>query len=140
MPKNFKKLISIILVVFTIIVLLIIIWVKFVPTQKISYLTEQDPDSAISQALCNYPVKVTGDSMNPLFKHGETINFNKCFEGEVLQIDNVVVHDAGSVMRIGVIREIVEGESGQYYKISPEGRQGDISDVFPDKIIAIYNQ
>lgn len=140
MSKNFKKLISIILVVFTIIVLLIIIWVKFVPTQKISFLAEQDKDSTISQALCNYPVKVTGDSMNPLFTHGETINFNKCFEGEALQIDDVVIHDAGSVMKIGVIREIVEGESGQYYKISPQGRQGDISDVFPDKIVAIYNQ
>lgn len=139
MSKNFKKSISIILIVFAVIILLIIIWVKFVPVQKISFLTEQDKDSAISQALCNYPVKVSGDSMSPLFTNGETINFNKCFEGEVLQVEDVVVHDAGNVMKIGVIREIVEGESGQYYKISPEGRQGDVSDVFPDKIIAVYN-
>ncbi|MFH1427883.1 MAG: hypothetical protein ABIG60_05155 [Patescibacteria group bacterium] len=111
---------------------------KLIPTQKISFLAKQDPDSAVSQTLCNYPVKVTGDSMNPLFKHGETINFNKCFEGELLQIDGVVVHDAGNVMRIGVVREVIEGESGQYYKISPEGRQEDISDVFPDNVVAVY--
>ena len=138
MPKNFKKLINIIAIVFAIIVVLIIIWVKFVPTQKISFLAEQDKDSAISQALCNYPVKVSGDSMNPLLKNGETINFNKCFEAETLQVADVIIHDAGNVMKIGVVREIIEGESGRYYKISPEGRQGDISDVFPDKVVAIY--
>lgn len=138
--KKKKLIISAVIIVFVVIIVLIVIWVKFVPTQKISFLAEQNKDSIISKTLCNYPVKVSGDSMSPLFENGETINFNKCFKAEGLQKDDVVVFDSGNIMKIGVVREIVPGESGRYYKISQEARKDDISDVFPEKIIAIYNQ
>ena len=138
--KTKKLVLIIIAVILALIILGIVLWVKFAPTQEMEWLLEQEEGSAISEVLCVYPVKVTGDSMDPLFKNGETINFNKCFEPEALEVEQVVTYKNGPVMKIGVIREIVEGESGRYYQISPEGRQGDINDVFPDNIVAVYNE
>ena len=140
--KKRTLILYIVAVVLIIIVGLIIIWVKFIPANKISFLTDKNnQDSALNQALCVYPVKVTGDSMKPLFQNNETINFNKCFEAENLSEDEIVVFSSKrGPMKLGVIREVVIGDSGTYYKISQETRKEDISDVFPDKIIAVYNQ
>ena len=43
-------------------------------------------------------------------------------------------------MRLGRIREKIDGESGIYYKVSPDGRVEDIRDVFPDTIVAVYEE
>lgn len=136
--KTKKLILNILIAVIVLAIIAVIVWVKFVPTQKISFLAKQDSGSAVSQALCNYPVKVAGDSMEPLLHSGETINFNKCFESEGLAVGQVITYKNGPLMRIAVVREIVEGESGKYYQASPAGRTGDLSQVFPDSIVAVY--
>jgi len=136
--KTKKLILNIIIAIIVLAIVAIVIWVKFVPTQKISFLAKQDSHSAISQALCNYPVKVVGDSMEPVLHNGKTINFNKCFEPEGLAVGQVVAYKSEPMFKIGVVREIVTGESGKYYQVSPASRTGDISQVLPDNIVAIY--
>lgn len=97
--------------------------------------------AAGSSALsCFYPVKVAGDSMEPIFHSGQNITFNSCFkeEKEDLQIGTPILFKNMDRMKISVIREKVEGDSGIFYRVSPESRQTEIIEVFPDNIVAIY--
>lgn len=116
----------------------LILWVKLMPGEKIASLFGSE--SEVAQVLCIYPVKVSGDSMSPTFTNGETVNFNKCFEGENLAVGTIIVFKSDGPMRLGVIREVLEGESGIFYKVSPDAREGDERDVFPDNIVAVYEE
>lgn len=131
-----KKVLIILTILIIIIILFVIVWVRLIPVNKINFISESD--NILSDVLCIYPVKVAGSSMEPVFREGETVNFSKCFGTDNLQEDTIIIFRKGSPMKIGVIREIVIGESGIYYKVSPEARELDVSDVFPEDIVAVY--
>lgn len=141
-PAKKKNLIKSILigcgVLLVVVIVAVILWVRFVPGDKIASLIGTEGE--IAEALCVYPVKVAGDSMSPTFTNGETVNFNKCFEGESLAVGTILVFKGDGPMRLGSIREVVDGESGIFYKVSPDAREGDERDVFPDNIVAVYEE
>lgn len=108
------------------------------PKEKISFLAGKD--NLAAKALCLYPVKIQGSSMEPVFSAGKLVNLNKCFEEERLAVDTIVMFKSGNIKRIGRVREVRQGESGIFYKVSQEARPGEVSDVYPDMVEAIYNQ
>jgi len=135
MLKKILKITAIILVVF---IVALALWIKLMPRKKISFLTGKD--NLAAKVLCLYPVKIQGSSMEPVFKGGKLINFNKCFNKEELPVNTIIMFKSGNILRTGRIRKIKEGESGKYYEVSPEARPEDINDIYPDMVEAIYNE
>jgi len=135
MLKKILKITAIILVVF---IVALALWIKLMPRKKISFLTGKD--NLAAKVLCLYPVKIQGSSMEPVFKGGKLINFNKCFNKEELPVNTIIMFKSGNILRTGRIREIKEGESGKYYEVSPEARPEDINDIYPDMVEAVYNE
>jgi len=137
-PKK-KTILTGCVVIFVLGIVAIVLWVKLMPGEKIATLV--GTESEISQVLCTYPVKVQGDSMMPIFKHGDTVNFNKCIEDkENVSLDTIIVYKSNGALKMGRIREVVDGESGVFYKVSPEARAEDLQDVYPDRVICIYKE
>ena len=79
--------------------------------------------------------------MEPILKENSLVVFDKCVSKikEELAIGTVIIFSQGGQMRMRTIRQKLEGESGIYYKASPEARPQDLMDVFPDSIIGVYN-
>ncbi len=78
--------------------------------------------------------------MEPLFKSGALVFFDKCIsaiKGD-LAAGTVIMFQQGGPLRLAVIREKLVGESGTYYKASPEARPSDLISVFPDEVLAVY--
>ncbi len=97
-------------------------------------------NSPVKGLVCAYPVRVSGSSMEPLFRDGALVSFDKCvseIKGD-LAVGTVIMFQQGGPFRLAVIREKLEGESGVYYKASPEARPLDLVDVWPDEISAVY--
>ncbi len=131
-----KKVLKIIAIVLASLVVVLVLWIKFVPKEKTSFLTGRD--NLVAKLLCIYPVKMQGSSMEPLLKGGRLVNFNKCFNKEELPVGTIIMFKRGNILRTGKIRQIKEGESGKYYEVSPEARLEDINDIYPDMVEAIY--
>ncbi len=79
--------------------------------------------------------------MEPILKENSLVIFDKCVSEmkENLATGTVILFSQGGQMRMRTIREKLEGESGIYYKASPETRPQDLIDVFPDNIVGVYN-
>lgn len=134
-----KKIITGCSIAFVLVIIIIIIFIKLVPGDKITNFVGSDND--VSDMLCAYPVRVQGDSMAPVFNNGDTVNFSKCIEDkESIPIGAIIIFNAGKVIIIGRIRECISGPSGIYYRVSPEARMDDIRDVYPDTIIGWYEE
>ncbi len=133
-----KKLFKIIAIVLAVLIVVLALWIKLMPKGKISFLIGKD--NLVAKVLCLYPVKIQGSSMEPVFKGGKLVNFNKCFAKENLAIGVIIMFKSGDIRRVGRVREIRQGESGIYYKVSQEARPEEINDVYPDMVEAIYNQ
>jgi len=133
-----KKVLKIIVVVLAVLIVALVLWIKLVPKEKVSFLAGKD--NLAAKVLCLYPVKIQGDSMEPVFSGGRLVNFNKCFNKEKLAVGTIVMFKSGDIRRVGRVREARQGESGVYYKVSQEARPEEINDVYPDMIEAIYNK
>ncbi|MFH1749942.1 MAG: S24 family peptidase [bacterium] len=134
MKKKFWKIFTIIVVALIVVVAL---WVKFMPASMLSYFKNQN--NLISNTLCSYPVRVAGDSMSPTFKSGEVVNFNKCFDKENLFPNQIIVFKNPGSLKIGLIREI-QKDNNIIYIVSPEARIQNRSDVSSEDIVAIYKK
>lgn len=111
--------------------------IRFVPGKILERIV--GTDSELSEIACIYPVKIQGKSMEPALTESTVVNFDKCLDDrENIPIDTIIVFKSNGAMRVVRIREKAEGESGIYYKVSPDGRSEDYTDVFPDDIIATY--
>ena len=112
---------------------------RFFPGTEIPFLTNEN--SPIKGIVCSYPVRVSGSSMEPILKENSLVIFDKCVSEmkENLATGTVILFSQGGQMRMRTIREKLEGESGIYYKASPETRPQDLIDVFPDNIVGVYN-
>ena len=133
-----KKILKIIAIILAVLIVVLVLWIKLAPREKISFLVGKD--NLAAKVLCLYPVKIQGSSMEPVFKGGKLVNFNKCFNKEDLAIGAIIMFKSGDIRRAGRVREIRQGESGIYYKVSQEARPEEINDVYPDMVEAIYNQ
>lgn len=133
-----KKVIFIIVIILVVIIVAIFIWVRFVPLNKLDFLKNQE--GPVSQVLCLYPVKVSGQSMEPLLTANTKVNFNKCFTEEDLVKDAIIVFKANSSMRLCVIREIVTQDGQTIYKVSPAAKEPDLVEVILEQIVAIYKK
>jgi len=134
----FKKILKIVAIVLVVLIVALALWIKLMPKEKISFLTGKD--NLAVKVLCLYPVRIQGGSMEPVFSGGELVSFNKCFAKEELAVGTIVMFRSGEFRKVGRIREIRQGESGVYYKISQEARPGEINDIYPDMAEAIYNE
>ena len=79
--------------------------------------------------------------MEPIFKSGEIINFNKCFTAADLTINTVVAYREGEISKIGVIGEVKELATGTSLQIfrpnrPDEGQRG----IAPADILAVYSE
>jgi len=133
-----KKILKIVAIVLVVLIVALALWVKLMPKEKVSFLAGKD--NLAAKVLCLYPVRIQGDSMEPVFSGGELVSLNKCFAKEELAVGTIVMFKNGEFRRVGRIREVRQGESGIYYKVSQEARPGEINDVYPDMVEAIYNQ
>jgi signal peptidase I len=128
-----KRLFLIILVIFAV----LFAAYKLLPAKKIS--DSLGEDNTVSKTLCSNLIKVSGDSMEPFFKNGEIINFNKCFIISDLTVNTIVAYREGEISKIGVIGEVKELATGTSLQIfrpnrPDEGQRG----IAPADILAVY--
>lgn len=122
---------------FLLLIILILFW-RFIPGEKIIGIFGDD--TAISSALCLYPVKVTGNSMEPYFMEGERKLFSKCFSQEDITIGRVVAFKDKAVIRLGVIDQIKEELPGKIiYSVTQPNRIGRIIETDFASLIAVFN-
>lgn len=133
-----KKILKIIAVILAVFIVALALWIKLMPKEKISFLTGKD--NLAAKALCFYPARIGGSAMEPVFSAGELVNFSKCFKKEELTVGAIIMFKSGDIRRVGRVKEVKQGESGVYYKVSQEARPGEINDVYPDMVEAIYNK
>jgi len=133
-----KKVWIIIITTVVILVVAVALWVRFAPASMLLYF--QGREDIVSNTLCSYPVRVVGDSMTPTFKGGELINFNKCFDKDNLLENQIIIFKSDGPLKIGIIRKIQKDDNAIKYIVSPEAREGDSSEIFPDDIIAVYKK
>ena len=138
LTNMFKKILKIVAIVLVVLIVALALWIKLMPKEKISNLAGKD--NLVAKVLCLYPIRIQGDSMEPVFSAGELVNFSKCFKKEKLAAGTIIMFKSGEFRRVGRIREVRQEESGIYYKVSQEARQGEINDVYPDMVEAIYSQ
>ncbi len=123
-----KKVAGIISAVIILLIVSVVLIVKFVPLKDIPFISQSD--SPIAKALCVYPVKVSGDSMEPFLHSGETVNFDKCFEKMELRLGQVVLYKDGAVMRMGIVRSI-QNAGRLVYNVSNEAFAQQTNSILP---------
>lgn len=121
------------------IVALIAFW-RFAPTRMIEDVANNLGPA--KTALCQYPVKVSGEAMTPIFQHGQLVVFSKCVENrDNITLGAIILYERPGGMRIAVVRERrVLDTNGVIYRVSQEARRNEIDEVRSDRIIGIYNK
>ncbi len=114
-------------------VVLIILLYKFLPSDVITSLVGKD--NPASEVLCALPVKVMGDSMEPVLKAGEKVKFNKCFETEEIGENTILMFKDGSTNRLAVVKELKEEKLALF-----QPNRGDqiIAEILIGDVIAVY--
>jgi len=96
-----------------------------------SSLASAGNDLPIREMSCIYPVKIFGSSMEPRFKEGERVSFNKCID-EIrsdLAPDTPVLFQRPNTrgISVSIIREKIVRPEGVFYQVSrvdhPENRE-----------------
>jgi signal peptidase I len=128
-----KKTKNIIIYTFLGLVVLIILLYKFLPAETIINLAGKD--NAVSNTLCTLPVKVLGDSMDPILKNGEKANFNKCFEVGEISKNTILMFKEGTNNRLAVVKQM-EGEKLKLFQ--PNRGDQVIAEILIEDVVAIY--
>ena len=131
-----KKVLKIVAVIFVILIALLIVFIRFMPARKMPTVLKSN--KTVSKVLCIYPVQVRGSSMEPMIKEGSRVNFNKCFNQNELEVNNVVLFNDRGSKRISIIREVIEAQDKIIYKVSQEARIDEIMEINPEQIMAVY--
>lgn len=127
-----KKILYIILIVLVVIVVAGIVWTRFVPVNDIDFISEND--NAVSDLVCSYPIRISGDSMFPILDDGETIIFSKCFTSEDVKVGTVLTYKSDTVQRVVVVRNILEDGT---YEVSNESNKIELRIITFEDILAI---
>ncbi len=95
----------------------------------------------VSKITCQFPVTVSGRSMEPAIKAGSRVIFNKCFENkENLAAGTIVLFNNERGSAVSRIKEKISRQDGFIYKVSQDNRPEAVFEVRPDKIIGILEQ
>lgn len=130
------KIIGVIVALF--IAVLVAFW-RFAPTRMIEGVA--DNIGPAKTVLCQYPVKVSGEAMAPIFQHGQLVAFSKCIEDrDNIALGTIILYERPGGMRISVVRERISDANGVIYRVSQEARQNEIDEARSDRIIGIYNK
>jgi len=132
-----RKIYIILLITAAVIVSVFLIF-RFMPAKYIAGILGDDNN--ISSLACSYPLRIAGDSMEPDFKSGQTVIFNKCFTQDDLAIHKIIAFEDGDVVRLGMINSIENPPKGLTYKVIQPNRGDSVSDVSYNQIIAIYKK
>ncbi len=128
-----------ILSIAAIIIVAAVILFRFLPGKYIIGILGKD--NAVSSLACSYPVKISGDSMEPDFKNGQIAYFNKCLEGEKIGVNTVILFSEGNINRIGIINGLADSSEGNIaYKAIQPNRPDRILNVARSQIIAVYKE
>lgn len=130
-----KKALKIVAIVFVIFIVALVVFIRFIPTHRMP--TVLKTNQTVSQVLCLYPVQVRGSSMEPKFKEGERVNFNKCFNQNELEINNVVLFNDRGLKRMATVREVIKSQDKIIYKASQEARINEIIEIKAEQVIAV---
>jgi len=122
---------------FLLLIITIPFWISKVPLEHISFLVGQTP--VVDKYLCEYEVKVSGDSMSPLIEPGTTIKLNRCFDEGDLTEGIVVLFGKDGEYHLGVIRHILPLDP-VIYKISNERPNERLQDMVLTEITAISTE
>ena len=134
-----KALKVLIIIVVLLIAALILFW-RFAPPRLIGNFAENiGPAKAL---LCQYPVRVQGEAMMPIFQNGQLVTLSKCIEDrDNIAPGTVILYERpGGIMRLSVVRERTVDANGVLYRVSQEARQKEIDETRADRITAIYNK
>ena len=94
----------------------------------------------INKITCQFPVTVSGSSMEPTIKAGSRINFNKCFQNkENLPTGTIILYSGERNTSIARIKERVPQQDRFIYKVGRDNRPGESIEVNPDRILGILN-
>lgn len=131
------KIIAFVLSFVVFIILTYVFILKFVPGKD---LAGSLPENFLQTAdvICSYPVRISGDSMEPEFHNGLLVIFNKCIKNpKDLPTDTVVVFQGkGNVQRVGRIQSYSGLDDEFKYKIIQDNRSNNPILVSPEEIIA----
>lgn len=117
---------------------LVLVW-RFAPSQLTENLAENFGPA--KYLLCQYPVKVQGEAMMPIFQNGQIAMLSKCIEDrDNVAPGTIILYERPGGMRLSVVRERIADANGILYRVSQEARQKEIDETRPDRIIAIYNK
>ena len=135
------KIIALILSFIVLIILIFVFILKFVPGQT---LVESVPETFLQtgDVICSYPVRISGDSMEPEFQNGELVIFNKCIQNSKnLPTDTIVVFQSeGNTQRVGRVQSYNNLDNKFNYKISQDNRSTNPTLVSPEEIIAFLEK
>lgn len=126
-----------IIVVFSL-ALFILVW-RFAPAKILGQVSKNiGPASGL---ICQYPVKIKGDAMMPVFRDGQRITLSRCIEDRNnIPVGTIILYQRPAVLRLSVIRERIVDSDGVCYRVSQQARQQEIDDVRSDRIFAVYNK
>lgn len=115
---------------------LILVW-RFAPARLTENIAKNIGPAKF--LLCQYPVKVQGEAMAPIFQNGQLVTFSKCIDDrDSIAPGTVIMYERPGGMRISVVRERITDSGGVLYRVSQEARQNEIDETRPDRIIATY--
>jgi len=129
-----KKITKYLFISIVILVLVSPYWMKFVPTKYFAGLLGKT--QLVDKYLCNYSIKVGGQSMNPLIPAGTSVNLTRCFEEQNLIVGAVVLYQDNSNLRFSIIRHVLP-TNPIVYKISDEKAPELLHDIVQSEIRGI---
>lgn len=132
--ETFTKFLLYSLISLFIVICTLPLWIKFVPTKYVTLLTGKL--DVVDSVVCNFSVKVVGESMNPLIAPGSTVKVDRCFGEENLNEGTVIMFDDGSNSRFGIIRHVLALDP-VVYKVSDEKASDLLHDVIKAEVIGI---
>ncbi|KKT42086.1 MAG: hypothetical protein UW28_C0004G0058 [Parcubacteria group bacterium GW2011_GWA2_44_13] len=138
--NEIMKIIKIIFIVIAFLIAALVAFWRFAPTRMIEKAADNIGSAATT--LCQYPVRVSGDAMMPIFQNGQLAIFSKCIEDRNnIAPDAIILYERpGGTLRISVVREQIRDTNGIMYRVSQEARQNEIDETRSDRIVAIYNK
>jgi hypothetical protein len=132
-----KKLVKYLLLVAIALIFVSPLWIRIIPNKYFTPFASKVP--IVDKLLCNFSVKVSGDSMNPIIKPGTSVNLSRCFEEKDLTVGTVVLFQDNSALRFSIIRYILPLEQ-IVYKISNEKTPELFQDVIKEEIVGINHE
>jgi hypothetical protein len=135
--KVVGKLLKYLVFVFLILLFSFPLWIGQVPLGKLSSLIGKT--QLLDKYICNYSIKVAGDSMAPVISSGTNLVLNRCFREEDLSAGTVVLFGKNEDYHLGIIRHILPLDP-VIYKISNERPNERLQDMVLAEIVAINKE